>query len=50
MLSLSPVYWCPKCYKWFRKNNLNCLVLHPEGQCCHYGDTKVEMVEITNNG
>lgn len=36
---------CPRCGKTFVPNparkNMACLVLHPEGQCCHYSETEV---------
>lgn len=34
---------CPGCGKWFisPRVGMSCLVLHPPGTCCHYGETEV---------
>lgn len=37
--SPNAIYYCKLCDKWYRRGSLKCLVNHPEGQCCHYGDT-----------
>lgn len=36
-------YQCPKCKGIYvrHKNNIGCLVNHPPGTCCHYGEIKV---------
>ena len=34
-------YKCPVCGKTFTRRDppsLTCLVIHPEGTCCHYGE------------
>lgn len=44
---LSPLknsfYRCPACNGWFEKGigRMKCLVNHPPGHCCHYGDRKI---------
>lgn len=37
------IYWCKTCDKWFHRGSLTCLVNHPEGQCCHYGDIQLDI-------
>ena len=34
-------YVCPNCKGCFRATGLVCLVAHPPGTCCHYGDIDV---------
>lgn len=31
-------YTCPNCGGCFRSTGEVCLVIHPPGTCCHYGD------------
>lgn len=35
------VYLCPNCGGTFRPTGEECLVIHPQGTCCHYGDVDV---------
>ncbi len=37
----NPVCKCPICGKTFKIGNLNCLVNHLPGTCCHYGDREI---------
>lgn len=34
-------YYCPRCRAWFVPGNMSCLVAHPPGTCCHYGERPV---------
>lgn len=36
------VYYCGPCRKWFHKGSLKCLMAHPEGHCCHYGEIELQ--------
>lgn len=34
----SPPFKCEICKKWFKRTSaLKCLVIHPDGACCHFG-------------
>lgn len=40
------VYMCPRCGGWFvakKGPRLSCTVMHPEGQCCHYGEEQEQV-------
>ena len=34
-------YRCGLCGKYFLRGNVSCCVMHPRGECCHYGDREV---------
>ena len=37
----NPIVTCPICGGTYRMGNINCLVAHPPGSCCHYGDEEL---------
>lgn len=39
------IYYCAKCYKWFKSGNTSCCVMHGANECCHYGDVEVIIEE-----
>jgi hypothetical protein len=34
-------YNCRGCNEWYIPGGVSCLVSHPPGTCCHYGETSI---------
>lgn len=43
-------YICRGCGGRFIPSNISCLVQHPPGTCCHYGETRADCAEIVHQG
>jgi hypothetical protein len=44
------IYRCNVCHKVFEKiepKTIQCLVIHPAGTCCHYGEIELDEAKIT---
>ena len=41
------IEWCPKCRAWFGYKGggarVSCCVMHAPGDCCHYGQTRLDV-------
>jgi len=44
------IEWCPKCELWYGYQGgavrVSCAVMHMPGDCCHYGQTQLQVTAV----